>query len=277
MLKKISEFLGHKSRVARRMRVALALMVFLPATAFPRTVMAGAGDILLGCTSPALDTQRVPLDGAKVVAVAQTPMEVDSSATTDTPMPKEVASITLNLPAQVQSGQLLIADLISLGGAGPTITAPSGWQLIRDDISPTTRQSLYYHFADSNDGPAEWKFSQPVYAHGVVLSLDNVWSTDPIDSSSGTTGPKDQTKAPKLTTSDDGNLILVFFATDFAFINPGPTVPGNLVPIVYQKTDPNPYWILASYQARRGDVAAADSPTPQLYNVAAAQVAIRRR
>ena len=239
--------------------------------------MAASGDILLACTSPALDAQRVPLDGARVVAVAQTPMTLDDASTTQTPMPKEVASITLNAPAQVQPGQLLIADLITLGGGAPTITAPSGWQLIRDDISPTTRQSLYYHFAGSNDATGEWKFSQPVLAQGAVLTLDNVWATDPVDTTSGMTGPKDQVKAPALTTADDGDLILVFYGTDFAFINPGPTVPDNLIPIVYQQSDPNPYWILADYQSKRGDVAEADSPTPQLYNVAAAQVAIRRR
>ena len=97
----------------------------------------------------------------------------------------------------MQAGQSLIASLITLDGAAPTITAPSGWQLIRDDISPTTRQSLYYHFADSNDGAAEWKFSQPVLAQGVVLALDNVWGTDPIDSSSGETveGPSKGARA----------------------------------------------------------------------------------
>jgi hypothetical protein len=252
-------------------------MVLLPATAIaPRSSMATSQDILLTCTAPALDSQRVPVDGAEIVAVTQTAMAVDHASTTQTPMPTEVASIVLNTPSAVQSGQLLIASLMTFAGVAPTITPPSGWQLIRDDISPTTRQSLYYHFADANDAAAEWKFSQPVFAQGVVLTLDNVWATDPIDVSSGMTGPKDQVKAPALTTTDDGDLILVFFATDFAFDAPGPSFPDNTVAIVNQVSDPDPYWIFASYQARRGDVAEADSPTPQLYNAAAAQVAIRR-
>jgi len=239
--------------------------------------MATEDDILLGCTSPALDSQRVPLEGARIVGASQTSMALDDAGTTPTPMPMEVASITLNSPSDVQSGQLLIADLMTFGGAAPTITAPSGWQLIRDDVSPTTRQSLYYHFAGSNDAPAEWKFTQPVYAQGLVLSLENAWSTDPIDTSSGMTGPKDQVKAPGLTTTDDGDLILVLFATDFAFDAPGPKFPDSMVPIVNEISDPDPYWVVASYQAHRGKVAEADCPTPQLYNVAAAQVAVRRR
>ncbi len=260
------------------MRIAVVLVVLLAATTiFPRSSMATEDDILLGCTSPALDTQRVPLEGARIVAATQTPMALDDSGTTPTPIPKEVASITLNSPSDAQSGQLLIADLITFSGSAPTITSPLGWQLIRDDISPTTRQSLYYHFAGSNDGPAEWKFTQPVYAQGAVLTLDNVWSTDPIDSSSGMTGPKDQVKAPALTTTDDGDLVLVFFATDFAFTAPGATFPDNVVPIVNQVSDPDSYWIAASYQAHRGKVAETDIPSPQLYAVAAAQVAIRRR
>ncbi len=277
MLTKIRETVVQKTRAASHLRIGVALMVLLPATAIaPRSSMASSQDIILTCTSAALDSQRVPVDGAKVVGVTQTSMALDQTSTTQTPMPQEVSSIALNTPTDAQSGQLLIADLMTFGGAAPTITPPAGWQLIRDDISPTTRQSLYYHFADSSDRAAEWKFNQPVYAQGVVVTLDNAWATDPIDSSSGMTGPKDQVKAPALTTTDDGDLILRFFATDFAFDAPGPTFPDNTIPIVNQVSDPDPYWIFASYQPRRGDIAEADSPTPQLYNVAAAQVAIRR-
>ena len=166
---------------------------------------------------------------------------------------------------------------MTYAGAALTIEVPSGWQLIRDDISPTTRQSLYMHVADSGDQPSEWKFSQPVDAQGVLLLLDNAATFDPVDASSGMTGSKDATNAPALTTSDDGDLILVFFATDFGFTGPGPTIPDTMIGIVNQDTDTHAYWILGSYQTQRGDIPEADCPTPQLYNVAAAQVAIRRR
>src|SRR5450755_2104306 len=138
MFTKIREFIWSKSPRATRMRLALALMLTLPMCAtFSGSSMAADRDILLGCSAPALDSLRVPLDGARVVAVAQTPMAQDPANTTSAPMPLEVGSITLTAPAQVQPGQLLIADLITLGGAAPTITAPSGWQLIRDDSSPS--------------------------------------------------------------------------------------------------------------------------------------------
>lgn len=277
MLTKIWEPLLQKSRVASRMRLALALVILPAAMAFPRPSIAASADIVLACTAPALNAQRVAVDGAQVVAAAQTPMAVDNTSTAQPPPPKEVSSITLNEPTATESGQLLIASLITLNGPIPTITAPSGWQLIREDTSATTRQSLYYHFAAANEAPPEWKFSQGVYAQGVMLVLDDVWATDPLDGSSGIAGPKDQTKAPALTTTDDGDLILDFFATDFAYIDPGPTIPPNLIPIVNEVTDTDPYWILASYQSQRGDVPEVDAPTPQLYNVAAAQVAVRRR
>src|SRR5271166_4410670 len=109
MFTKIRKFVLHKSGMASRTRIALALAVLLPATTtFPRSSIAADKDILLGCTSSALDSQRIPLDGARIVAAAQTPMALDPASTTPTPMPKEVASITLNSPSEVQPGQLLI-------------------------------------------------------------------------------------------------------------------------------------------------------------------------
>lgn len=216
--------------------------------------------------SPPLQTLQTPAGDASVAAVISTPLT-----------PKPVTSITLGTGAVLKTGQLLIADVMTYDGAALSIEVPSGWQLIRDDISPTTRQTLYVHVADSDDQPSEWKFNQAAIAQGALVILDNAATFDPVDTSSGMTGAKDATNAPAITTADDGDLILVFYATDFGFIDPGPTVPQTMIAVANQNTDTHPYWILGSYQPQRGDLPEADSPSPQLYNVAAAQVAIRRR
>jgi hypothetical protein len=69
----------------------------------------------------------------------------------------------------------------------------------------------------------------------------------------------------------------VFFATDFGGIAPGPEYPADMMMLVNQNLDTHAYWVLAGYQTQRGDLPEVNSPTPQLYNAAASQVAIRRR
>ncbi len=54
-------------------------------------------------------------------------------------------TLALDWGTKGQAGQIAIADVLTYGGSKPTITAPTGWQLIRDDSTATTRQSLYWH------------------------------------------------------------------------------------------------------------------------------------
>jgi hypothetical protein len=100
-----------------------------------------------------------------------------------------------------------------------------------------------------------------------------------IDASVGMVGlaGSDNVLAPAVAASEDGDLILVFFATDFGGIAPNPQLPYNMTEIVNQKTRPDAYWILGSYQSKRGETEEVESPTGQLFNSAAAQVAIKRR
>jgi hypothetical protein len=216
--------------------------------------------------SPPLQTLLAPPGDASIAGFIPTSLA-----------PKPVASITIGAGAVLKTGELLIADVITYDGTAVAVQVPSGWQLIRDDISPTTRQSLYMHVADADDQPTEWKFNQPAIAQGGLLILNNAATFDPVDTTAGMTGPKDATYAPGITTADDGDLILVFFATDFGGIAPGPYVPETMIAIANQDADPDTYWILGSYQSQRGDIPQADCPTPQLDNGAAAQVAIRRQ
>jgi hypothetical protein len=261
---------SEKSRLASLTIISLLLsatMAFAGAsTPTPASDVPIPPGVPIAQNSPPLQTLQTPSGDASVAGFIPTALT-----------PKPVTSITLGTGAVLKTGELLIADVITYDGTAVSVQIPSGWQLIRDDISPTTRQSLYMHVADSDDQPSEWKFNQPAIAQGGLLLLDNAATFDPVDASAGMTGAKDATYAPGITTADDGDLILVFFATDFGYVDPGPTVPQTMIAITNQDTDPNAYWVLGSYQSQRGDIPQADCPSPQLYNVAAAQVAIRRQ
>jgi hypothetical protein len=210
--------------------------------------------------------------GARVVASAQAPIT------------KATTSLSLDLNAQI--GQVAIAEVLTYGGPRPTITAPDGWELIRDDYTPTTRQSLYWHAIGGGDSStADWAFSEPVDAQGAIVMLDNVAPDSPVDASSGNTGGLNGTiPAKSVTTTTDGDLILAFSATDFGsyrYASCGtcgglnPTLPENESVVLNQESNGLEYWILASSQNQMGQTDPQVSVAPQFYNWVAAQVAIR--
>ncbi len=212
--------------------------------------------------------------GASVVSSAQAPIM------------KGTTSLSLDLAQSTQNGQVAIADVLTYGGPRPTITPPDGWELIRDDYTPTTRQSLYWHAIGGGDpSTAEWTFSEPVDAQGAVVVLDNVASDAPVDASSGNTGGLNGTiTAKSVATTTDGDLILAFNATDFGsyrYASCGicgglnPTLPENESVVLNQESTGLEYWILASSQSQTGQTDPQVSVAAQFYNWVAAQVAIK--
>ncbi len=202
------------------------------------------------------------------------------------PLTRGTTSLSLDVSLNAQIGQVAIADVLTYGGPRPTITAPDGWELIRDDFTPATRQSLYWHAIQGNDSStAEWTFSEPVDAQGAVVLLDNVASDDPVDASSGNAGGLNGTiTAKSVTTTSAGDLILAFNATDFG-VSPvascgvcgglNPTLPENESVVLNQESTAREYWILASSQNQMGETEPQVSVAAQFYKWVAAQVAIR--
>ena len=143
-----------------------------------RTLIAAAAVFILAhSTAASADAENCPSPGAKIISSSQAPLT------------KGTTTISLDVSPNAQIGQFAIANVITFGGSEPTITPPDGWQLIRDDSTPTTRQSLYSHEIEANDSnAASWTFSEPVDAEGAMVLLDNVSSDSPVDASSGNTG-----------------------------------------------------------------------------------------
>ncbi len=205
-----------------------------------------------------------------------------ASSFTQAPLAANTMSLSLESGSKAQAGQLAIADVLTYSGENPTITPPTGWSLIRDDSSPTTRQSLYWHVIDVNDpGTETWLFSEPVDAQGAVLILDNVAETNPVDASSGNTGHSGTLTADSVGNAGDGNLVLAFYATDFGggglfgVGGIGTMIPPNSTVIVAQEELPLEYWVIVPGQSAEQDNADASCVTPQLFNWAAAEVALK--
>jgi hypothetical protein len=231
-------------------------------------VLAVLAVFLLACNS----------SGASSESAQETVGGASVSSYTQAPLTKETSSLALDSGSKAQPNQFAIADLITYSGPKITITPPAGWTLIRDDSSPTTRQSIYWHTVAANDPSTEtWNFSEPVDAQGTVLLLNNVEPTSPIDISSGNTGTGGTMTAKSVATTSDGDLILSFYATDFhlpGLSGPTPQMPANTRTVVNNETAPE-FWILASYQNHNGITDEQVCSAAQIFNWTAAQVAIK--
>jgi len=237
-------------------------------------LVAVAAVFVVACNSSPSQTPENTVGGANVASSAQAPMA------------KAATSLSLDWGKKGQAGQVAIADVLSYSGSKPTITAPAGWQMIRDDSTLTTRQSLYWHAIQANDaGTAAWAFSGPVDAQGAIVLLDNVASAAPVDMTSGNTGTGGTVTAKSIATTSDGDLILAFNATDFGAYRHtactkcdglNPTLPPNVSVVLNHESTALEYWILANYQNQMGDTEPQASAAPQFFNWVAAQVAIKR-
>ena len=182
-----------------------------------RALMVAASVFVAGCNTGPSQTAENTVGGANVVSSARAPMA------------KATTSLSLDWGSKGQAGQVAIADVLSYGGSKPTITAPAGWQMIRDDSTPTTRQSLYWHELRANDpSRAMWTFSEPVNTQGAVVLLDNVAASALIDMTSGNTGTGGTLTAKSVVTTTNGDLILSFYATDFHLDGLGPQMPADM-------------------------------------------------
>ncbi len=177
--------------------------------------IAVAAVFIAGCnSSPQPLSAENTVGGASVAGFTQVPM---AQATT---------SLTLDWGKKGKAGQVAIADVLSFNGSKPKITAPDGWRFIRDDASASTRQSLYWHAIQANDpSAATWTFDTPVDTKGAIVLLDNAAPDSPVDMSSGKTDTSGTLDAKSVVTTADGDLILLFYATDFHIPGLAPKLP----------------------------------------------------
>jgi len=213
-------------------------------------------------SSPPIGKENI-VGGASISSVAQIPLSLSTT------------QLVIGPKAKPYPGQYLVADLLSYSGKAPAISAPTGWTLIRDDSTVSVRQSIYGHAIEANDpGSGTWNFSQPVDAQGIILVLDNVLLDAPLDGNSGDAANV-AIDAKPITTRNDGDLLLVFFATDFKGTGLSPQLPTDLIVIAEQNLNPLQYWILGAYQSSAGETEAVACPSGQLYNAVTAQIAIQ--
>lgn len=105
--------------------------------------------------------------------------------------PTETDRVTVALPAGVQAGDVMIAQVAVRGGSALTLTAPSGWKLvIRNNAGLTLAQAIYQHTVISGEPVTyTWKFNGGNDAAAAIADYWGVSDAVPVDSDNGEANP----------------------------------------------------------------------------------------
>jgi len=138
-----------------------------------------------------------------------------------------ITTITIALPAGVEAGDTMIAQVVVHDGTASDVpAAPAGWTLIRHDAVNATDIAtswLYYRVAGASE-PASYSWTLPTANFAVGVMGD--WrggSVAPIENSSGATNSgfaPITASAPSLTPANNNDLQLYFYASQAATAPP---------------------------------------------------------
>ncbi len=124
-------------------------------------------------------------------------------------------SITVNKPAGVVAGDVMIAVLTVATGSNVAIAAPSGWALIlRTDESTNIATASYYKVATASEPTSyQWGFSgtgSPFGAAGGISDYVGVHNVSPINASAGQANGSASTSVvtPAITTTAPAALVI---------------------------------------------------------------------
>ena len=123
------------------------------------------------------------------------------------------SSLTINAPAGLASGNLLLASITTNGN--PTVTLPSGWTQL-EQIAGTPTTTVYYLVAGGSEPSSyTWSFSASIEAAGGIVRISNVDSGSPINAHNNTFDDGSTTPSSNsITTSADNCLIVQFLGID---------------------------------------------------------------
>ncbi len=176
-------------------------------------------------TSPAYDDQTATIGQESFYRVTAVDVHANESAAAATSVNRLIgfrssssannkrnASLVIVRPQGLQAGDAMVAG-ITVSGT-PTVTAPAGWTLVRNDSrSSTLRQVVYVKIAGSSE-PASytWTFSSSAGAAGEISAYIGVDQTTPVDASAGQSSASSTSiSVPSVTTTSDGDLLVALF------------------------------------------------------------------
>ena len=210
-----------RSRRALLVRLCVGLAVLLLPATFPLTAASFTGSTADDGNSVAAAEVAAP-SGLGVTQscspAATIAFRAASSAT-------GVDSLTLPTPSGTTAGDVLVAQVANRYTAY-TLTAPSGWTLVRRDTSGSAVTSAVFWRVATSSEPASATFSlsgtSGVQTVGGVVAYSGVRASSPVDVSGVSAGVGDTATTPSVTTTV-ANTRVVHLLTKRQETLPAPT------------------------------------------------------
>jgi hypothetical protein len=118
------------------------------------------------------------------------------------------SSLSIAKPTGVVEGGVMVAT-VTAAGTG-SITAPSGWTVIKNVAGTALRQVTYYKVAGASEAASySWSLGSSRAASGGIVDYSGVNQTVPVDATASASGESGNAAAPSVTTSAANDLILV--------------------------------------------------------------------
>jgi hypothetical protein len=124
--------------------------------------------------------------------------------------------VTVDRPASVAAGDLLLANIAINGGSPASVTAPSGWtQVLRADNDTNVSLISYYKVAGASE-PSNytWTIDTQTRAEGGITQYSGVDTSNPIDIAAGNFGRGKIATTSLITTSFANEEVVDSFAFD---------------------------------------------------------------
>ncbi|MCY0988760.1 cell wall anchor protein [Nannocystis sp. ILAH1] len=140
-----------------------------------------------------------------------------------------LSALTINKPAGVVQGDVLLARVTNRNNATAVVTPPAGWTLLRSDQSASQLKAWVFYKVAGAAEPANYAFSIDLASNiaGSVVAFANVDTANPIDAHSGQKNGLVATfDTPPITTTAAGGVAVWFGSQVWA----GTTCPTS--PIV---------------------------------------------
>jgi hypothetical protein len=124
--------------------------------------------------------------------------------------------LTINQPASVAPGDLLLANIDVNGGSPANVTAPSGWtQVLRTDNDTNVSMISYSKIAGASEPSSyTWTIDTQTRAEGGITQYSGVDPTNPIDASAGNTGFGKVATTSSVTTGAPDEEIVALYGFD---------------------------------------------------------------
>jgi hypothetical protein len=124
--------------------------------------------------------------------------------------------LTINVPASVVSGDLLLANIDVNGGTPANVTPPTGWtQILRTDNDTDISMISYWKIASASE-PTNytWTINSQTRAEGGITQYSGINPTNPIEISAGNFGFGKIATTSSVTTSSANEEVVALYGFD---------------------------------------------------------------